>query len=1306
MRINLVLYFLLLTCAFSQAQEEVWMHKNAGQWDPSIAYKIDMQDGEMLIGNTGFSFVLNDIKQHESHHNHNDGDDVFDKVKLHVVNVDFLNSNWSGKTELLDSSSFYRNYFLGKDQSKWKGRVRSYSHVALKDYYPNIDLIWDGRNSNLEYSFNVAPNSNPEIIQMNYSGCDSLFLDDEGQLVFTTRFGNLIQSKPKAWTVKDGRRKDVDVEFVLTKNTVSFLFPKGYDHSAELIIDPSIVFSSFTGSTLDNWGMTATPDNEGNTFAGGIVFTGSGSYPTIAGSYDLDYNGGTPYTYSFNGGTWSLQGFDVAISKFNVDGTNLLFSTYLGGSANEAPHSMVVDENDELYVFGVTSSASFPTTAGAYDQTFNGGPNISSNELGYPEGSDIFITHFNAAGSGLVGSTFIGGTGTDGINEDDLNYNYGDPFRGEIIVNGGNVYVSSTSRSNDFPVVNAAQNTLNGIQDAIVFKLNAGLTNLSWSTYFGGPGYESGNSLQLSSTGELFVTGGTTSFNLPISGGFDNTYAGGVSDGYILKMDEGSGTFTTSTYVGLGEYDQCYFVQLDLDDEVYVYGQTETAYTITPGLYGVNNSGQFLKKFSNDLTSELWTTMIGGGTGHPEISPTAFLVSDCYDIYISGWGGTINTSYSNQAQFSTTNGFPVTADAYQSGTNGSNFYIAVLSQDAATLKYATYMGGTASSFNHVDGGTSRFDKSGRIYHAVCGACGGNDFGFTTTPGSWSPSNPSPNCNLAAFKFELNEIEALVSIPDPVVCLPDPVIFNNTSEQGNFYSWDFGDGSPTSYEENTSHVYPGPGTYTVTLVVSDTTWCFSPDSTIFDVFIGDFTVGVVAPPGAICPGESYQLEANGGTVYNWSPANVLDDPTSPTPIATLYETTNFMVVVSDTCGLDTAYVTVEVYQGNITSSNDTSICLGNSVNLFATGGTSYMWSPGGTLSDSTIANPVATPTEDVIYVVEATSDEGCQFYDSVLVDVYFQLPIPIMPDTVSYCEGASANIQVSGGDSYFWYPNSNISAVNVPNVTVNPPNDFLYYCDFSNACGVVTDSVYVDVVFPDVIAGNDTIICPGESATLWAQGASHYLWSPSNGLNSINTSLVIATPFQPTLYEVVGTDETGCTAKATVFVDLYPEAHIVASPDVYALQGELVQLSATSSTPGPFEWSPVEDLSCVVCSSPVATANQEMIYTVSYTDANGCTDKDQVVIHLDPIIYVPNTFTPDGGNHNEVFKVEGGNVQSIELMIFNRWGELIYTITSMDDFWDGTYEGVICQDGTYVWKAKVIDLKDKEHTLTGHVNLLR
>lgn len=1276
--------------------QDVWMHPNSGQWDSRILYKIDLSQGEMYIEEDGFMFNLHDGKQKMSHSHESDADHQEESEEdngylVHAIKTKFIGSSWQGDVERLGQSSFYRNYFLGNDKSNWKSKQHAYSEIKMNDFYPGIDLLVEGKKGGLKYSLFVEPGKSADIIAYEYNGQFGIRIDEDGNLRVETRFGEIIEEAPVAWSIGPNGKEEVEINFVLDGTTVRFEFPEGYSEQKILLIDPSLTFSTFSGSTADNWGLTAAPDVNGNLFGGGIVF-GTG-YPITAGAYDASFNGV----------------IDLGITKFNADGTALIYSTYIGGNGSETPNSIVSSPNGDLYIFGVTSSANFPMAGSPYDNSFNGGPSIfgsASNNLDFSNGSDLYVARLNATGTALIASTYVGGGGTDGLNTSSLRYNYGDQFRGEIILDvNGDVYVASTTQSFNFPIVLGTQPALSGTQDAVLFKMTPGLNTMIWSTYFGGTGQETGNGVQIASNGDVYMAGGSSSATMPMFSGNDLSFNGGLSDGYVARFNGANGTNLSGTFMGMNEYDQTYFVQLDIDDKVYVLGQSESDWGVTAGQWGVANSGQFVRKYDATLNTIEWSTMIGAGTGSVEISPTAFLVSDCYDIYLSGWGGNLNQN--GPASNSTTFGFPVTFDAFQATTNGSNFYVAVLDQDATGLKYGTFMGGVASSFNHVDGGTSRFDKSGRIYHAVCGACGGSPNGFTTTAGVWSPQNQSSNCNLAAFKFELSTIEAIVSTPTTIVCIPDPVIFSNNSANGNQFFWDFGDGT-TSTDVNPAHYYSSPGDFTVTLVVSDSNGCFSPDSVTFIVTIGDFQGGVIQPPGPICPGDSYQFEAFGGSNYEWSPAQFLDDPTIAMPTATITQTTDFTVIVSDSCGIDTVMVTLLVFNGSSGSSNDTSVCLGNDVSLFVTGGGTYTWSPGTYLDNTTSATVLCTPLNDITYSVEIITPEGCVLNETIVIDVFFTPPAPVMPDTIHLCEGTSVDISVSGADTYSWSPNINITPVTGPNVTISATTDMYYYCDFINACGVVPDSLFVVIEAATINAGNDTIICPGRTTPIWASGGLSYSWSPAESLNNSVDPLVYATPSIPTMYIVTGVDQYGCIDQDSVFVDLFPAPFIQTVPDIYALYGDVVQLGATSITPGPYVWSPPEFLSCVACQSPTAMPNQNYWYVVSYTDQNGCSASDSINIHYDPILYIPNTFTPDNNFNslNNYFQAIGGNISSFKMEIYNRWGELIYTMNSLDESWDGKYQGADCQDGTYTWKVTLSDFDGLEEVHVGHVNLLR
>jgi gliding motility-associated-like protein len=1291
---NVLLFFLaLLSVHGLHAQEQqIWLHPNEGQWNSRILYKVDLQHGSMYIERDRFTYDFHNLSEVYGHAHGDEKHEAHEHdVKRHVVQSIFVNSSWTGGSEATGESEFYRNYYLKSDSAQWKSKVKSYQSVRLFDFYEGIDLLIEAKSNELKYSFEVDPGADADLIEIQHLGADEIkFSENHGKII--TPLGVIEEGNLDVWTESsEGNYKSVNAKFWSEGNTVKFDLDD-YDKSQRLIIDPTLTFSSFVGSTIDSWGFTAAPDNNGNLFAGGIAF-GTG-YPTSTGAYNSTFNGGEGFF-----------GIDVVITKFNATGTALMYSTYLGGSGNETPNSIVVDTQDELYILGVTSSTDFPVSSGAHQTTFSGGTTTTQNSLQFT-GSDIFVSRLNANGTALLSSTYYGGSDNDGLNLGTLNYNYGDQFRGEIIVDsGGDVYFASSTESSDIAIVNGFDATLGGDQDGVAVKMNGNLTNLIWSTYVGGSNDDAAFALQTSSTGEVYVTGGTSSTNFPISSGFSSNYSGGSSDGYILRLDGSNGSNLGGTFIGTSAYDQSYFVQLDITDEVYVFGQSSGNIPISPGIYNNPNSGQFIQKYSNDLSTRSWSTVIGGGNGTIEISPTAFLVSNCGEIYYAGWGG--QTNQTSQASSSTSNGLPVSANAFQTNTNGNNFYVAVLGANAAQLNYATFMGGTTSSANHVDGGTSRFDKDGSIYHAVCGGCGGNATGFTTTPGVWSETNPSSNCNIAAWKFDLGSIQSALSSPDPFVCIPDSVFFSNNSQNGNDYFWDFGDGN-TSTAFQPSHFYNTPGSYTVTLVVSDTNACFTPDTSSLQIVIADFNGAVVQPSTPICPGDSFQFQASGGQFYSWTPAQFLDDPNISNPTAIIDSTTTFTAVISDTCGVDTISVTLEVYGANVSSSPDQFICLGDTVALWASGGVDYLWnnSPG-IISSITSDTLIVAPQVTTDYEVELITPEGCTLVETVTVEVFQGVPIPSVADSANVCLGESINIIASGGLTYLWYPDLDISSTTSPTVSISTDQDRWYYIDFINPCGTRTDSVFIDVIEIEALAGNDTIVCRGEPVYLFASGGVEYSWKPAASVADPFSAVTSAQPQLETTYTVFVTDEFGCKDSADVRIDHFPEPYVQAGPDYYGFPGDEIEFTANGSDDvGTYFWSPSSYLSCVNCQTTIAQPPASVTYQVTFTDGNGCEATDDATVFYESLIYVPNTFTPDGDNFNDLFYVVGGNIEEFHLLIFNRWGETLFESYDINATWDGTYNGTVCKDGTYVWKIRYTGIEGEKKEITGHVNILR
>jgi gliding motility-associated-like protein len=385
----------------------------------------------------------------------------------------------------------------------------------------------------------------------------------------------------------------------------------------------------------------------------------------------------------------------------------------------------------------------------------------------------------------------------------------------------------------DFPTTPGVQQETNaGAMDAVIFKMNPSLENMEWGTHWGGLSQDSSYSLEINSQGEVYVVGATLNSDLAMPDDGMDTSFGGATDGYVIKLNEG--VLEGGTYIGTSAYDVTFFVELDTQENVWITGQTEGVWEVSDDVYANAGAGQYIQKISSDLTELMLSSTYGDGGGFfspINICQTAFLIDDCNRIFVSGWGGSLNG-------FGNTNNMPITPDAFQSTTDGSDFYIVVFEEEMSDLIFGTYFGASTLS-EHVDGGTSRFSPKGIIYQAVCAGCGGSD-AFPTSAGAWSESNNSANCNMAVFKYDL-EIESLVAVasisPEAQGCTPFSVEFDNSGSTGIENNWDFGDGG-TSDEDAPEHTYTEPGTYTVTYISIDPESCNLSDTTFLEVYVQD------------------------------------------------------------------------------------------------------------------------------------------------------------------------------------------------------------------------------------------------------------------------------------------------------------------------------------------------------------------------------------------------------------------------------------------------------------------------------------
>ncbi|MEM6802352.1 MAG: PKD domain-containing protein, partial [Bacteroidota bacterium] len=1005
----------------------------------------------------------------------------------------------------------------------------------------------------------------------------------------------------------------------------SFEFPTGYNSSLPLTIDPTLIFSTYTGSFSDNWGFTATYDSAGNAYGGGIQFgasAGSG-YPTTTGAYDRTFNGGTS---------------DVTIIKYNPTGTQALYSTFLGGRDDDQPHSLIADDDGQLVIMGRTNSANFPTQNGA-DNTFNGG-------------FDIFVTKLSADGMFLLGSTFLGGSLDDGVNGSTVfstytntKYNYGDDARGEVVIDAqNNVYVTAPTNSSNFPVRNGFQMVKSSGQDGVVVKLDPNLNNIIWASFFGGTGEDASHTLKFDPSGNVIIAGGTSSRNLPVTpGAYQATYGGGT-DGFITQIAPDGRTILACTYLGTGSYDQVYLMDLDEEGDIYVAGQTQGNWPIISppagGVYRNNGAKQFIHKLENDLTASVYATTVGSANASfPNISPTAFLVDRCENVYLSGWGGVTNSSSPNGGN---TNGMPLTNDALQRNTDGSDFHTMVLDRDAQNLLFGTYFGENAANGDHVDGGTSRFDKEGVVYQAVCASCTGTN-AFPTQPGNaFSRNNNSSNCNMAVFKiaFDLAGVEADFVprdqqgqiIVNTQGCAPLTVNFDNNSRQAQTggtpsYLWDFGDNGPRSTAFEPVYRYDSAGTYNVMLIITDSSSCNVADTAFSIIEVFPTPTVDAGPDQIVCVWDAFSLNAiTQGAAYLWSPDTaLLSDPTLRNPNGVASTSTEFELTLTDNRGCqarDTVLVEVDTSL-QVFARSDSLLCRGGSVRLNAvsSNGISYSWNaiPNAFLSDPNIANPLVQNLDTTtLFVVTARNALGCEETDTVRMEVF---EVFTLEDTF-VCDGSSVVLQSSNGVSFNWTPlDGSLDNPTAASPTASPLVSTTYTVTATSAEGCIsTKDVLVEVLdLPTVDAGVDQNLCIGDSLQLNGSGSGTYLWNPP--LLLIDPTLPNARGYTEDSenFSLTVTDSIGCENTDIVSITVNPLPQIDAGMDSSICEGESVGLSASGGAS--YSWSPSGSLSDPGSANPIANPVSTTRYIVTATDANACVNSDSVLIE---VVGIPQT----------------------------------------------------------------------------------
>ncbi len=811
--------------------------ENKGQWNKDILFRGVSYNTDFQIQANSFNyyFFQEDAFKIDHHPLNENGKSHPTTLPVHGIQMKLINANPKPQIQSVPLAHYY-NFFQGNDANKWASGARASKEISLKNLYPGIELYTTTNENGIKYEFRCQPYSNPSQIKWEINGADKILLE-YGELYIYHSFGNMKESRPFAYQIIEGKRIQLDIRFQLIENKLSYTLPANYQAQYDLVIDPDLVFLTYSGSTADNFGCTATPGENGTLYTGGVT-TGpypavpDGKYPTTSGAFQINYAGGG----KAEGGDLKDFECDITISKYSSDGSQLLWATYLGGSNNEVPHSLVVDRFNNLIIFGTTYSKNFPVHSLAYDTSNNGR-------------TDMILTKFSSDGFQLIGSTYMGGSHNDGINYNDFTkFFFGDEYRGDVIAdNSGKILVASCTNSTNFPTKGSPiQNQLKGVQDGVIYQLDSQLRVLEFSTYLGGTGVDAIYSIDISKTNEIFISGGTGSFDLPgiSSNAIRKQNLSGEIDGFIYHLNRNLSTVINATYYGTDLYDQIFSLDLDPDNQVIVVGQSSGNMPVSSGVFSNPNSKQFISSLSPDLSKLNWSTNFGAGRGVIDVTINAFLVDDCGRIYLSSWGGNESTK-SNALTF----GLEVTPDAFQSKTDGSDFYLMCLDKNAKSLLYASFLGGDSpnEAGDHVDGGTSRFDKKGIIYQSMCASCpdrGAQGFisDLKTTPNAFSPTNKSPRCSNAGLKFDFQIKDAAISWTADTCT--STFSMNAEAKNATSYYWKFPDGTESTEKNPIIKISPKYYKQPIMLVVSPGTSCA--DTAIGSVSLPDSVLDLQVP----------------------------------------------------------------------------------------------------------------------------------------------------------------------------------------------------------------------------------------------------------------------------------------------------------------------------------------------------------------------------------------------------------------------------------------------------------------------------
>jgi hypothetical protein len=655
--------------------------ENKGQWPSEVLYLTQSAGLNTWITTKGMQYEfykMEEIKSAVTHDAHNDrfspqayqrwGQRVLYQLKGNNANVEPVGA--------FQQEAYY-NYLMGNDPSKHASNVGLYKEAFVKEVYPGIDLRYYFDNGMLRYDYIVRPGANPNLIRFSFEGTDKTSINEKGELVFTTCFGDVKNADLYCYQQHD--KKQVAAKFAKQGDSWGIALGS-YNKHQTLVIDP-LVYSTYLGGSGIDIASDIALDASGNAFITGWTLTSD--YVSTPGVFQPT----SPGTFA-----------DAIVSKLNSTGSSLVYSTFIGGSGNDNASSIDVDGAGNAYISGTTLSADYDITTGAF-KTISGGGN-----------NEAFVSKLNVNGTALIYSTFIGGNFDEGaaaIKVDAL----------------GNAYITGTTNSTNFDITAGALKTthVGADREAFITKLNATGSALIYSTYLGGSNWDSGNSITIDNSGNAYVTGYTDSHD------FNTTFSSfqfvndGSTDVFVAKINTTGSGLVYSTYLGGSGDEVGYSIAIDVIGNAYITGTTtSTNYDVTAGVFQNTNAGAndvFVSKLNSTGSALLYSTYIGGSAVD---GGAAIAIDASNNAYILG------TTHSTN--------FPFTSGAIQTIFDGSpsDLFISKLNNNGTALLYSTYLGGSIGE----EGSGLQLDAVDNVY--ISGYTWSPDFdvtsgAFQTTP---------------------------------------------------------------------------------------------------------------------------------------------------------------------------------------------------------------------------------------------------------------------------------------------------------------------------------------------------------------------------------------------------------------------------------------------------------------------------------------------------------------------------------------------------------------------------------------------